>query len=502
MRAAASIAALFLSVEQIYTQTTAPDLDLQREVRGMWVATVDNIDWPSAPGLPVETLKREATVILDRAQNMGLNVIYLQVRPSSDAMYHSDIEPLSYYLTGDKANVDDSFDPLTYWIDEAHKRGIELHAWLNPFRVLQRMTSVTAESHISKRKPEWTFVYGDKMCLNPGIPEAREYVRSVVEDIVTRYGVDGIHLDDYFYPYPVKGAQIDDSAQYAKYNTGDLSLADWRRQNVTQLISDLSTTIHNAKPWVRFGISPFGVWRNKSVDPRGSDTRAGLTDYDDLYADVLLWAQENMIDYVIPQIYWESGNKAANFDILTQWWGENCSNIDVYVGHAVFKVNAYGDVWKNAEEIPSQIEKVRDDPRLGGSVFFSYRQFNRDILGLEQRMTQNIYGVRAITPVVKECNPSLKVSKLDVSSSRELTWRCSDPDSARFYIVRAYPKGMPALKEVLGVVGETRMQLPQGDGSRRKWVIEVTAVDRYGNEGQKSKRLVVRLGNLFISSKI
>lgn len=494
MRCMAVIAAMLLSVEQIYTQTTVGNMDLQREVRGLWVASVDNIDWPSAPGLSEDALKREALTILDRAQGMGLNVIYLQVRPSSDALYHSTIEPLSYYLVGDKnGDALGDFDPLNFWTEQAHQRGMELHAWLNPFRVLQRTTSVTAADHISKKHPEWTFVYGDKVCLNPGIPEAREYVRTVVQDIVTRYDVDGIHLDDYFYPYPVKGAQIEDSEQYATYNDQGLSLSDWRRDNVTQLIQSLSSTIHDAKPWARFGISPFGVWRNKSLDDKGSDTRAGLTDYDDLYADILRWANDSIIDYVIPQIYWESGNKAANFDVLTQWWGQYCGNIHVYVGHAVFKVNAYGDVWKNADEIPTQIEKVRQDQKLGGSVFFSYRQFNRDILGLERRLKEQLYTSRALPPAIKVTEPSLNVSKLDVTRSKMLTWRCDAPDSARFYVIRAYPKGQPMLKQVLQVVSGTSWQMPEGSGSRRKWIIQVSAVDKYGNEGQPSKRLVVRM---------
>lgn len=517
MRIFATLLLCIFSVVQIWTQTTSTHQEVApvREMRGLWVAVVGNIDWPSSAGLSVGTLKREATTILDRAKSMGLNTIFLQVRPSADAIYQSSLEPLSYYLVGSDVAKNDlsfEFDALSFWVSEAHKRGLELHAWINPFRVTPMAEFMCAQNHLSKTHPEWTITYAGKMYLDPGIPEARDYVVGIVDDIVSRYDIDGVHFDDYFYPYPVSGEMFHDEKSYKKYNVQSLALDDWRRSNVDSVISKVSRVV-DAKPWVKFGVSPFGVWRNKSDDPRGSDTRAGLTDYDVLYADIMSWVKSGWIDYIVPQVYWEAGNNAADFDKVSSWWAEACSQSDVqvYVGHAVHKVNS-SKPWKNANEMPSQIKKVRDDSRLSGSVFFSYRQFNRDILGLEEALRTDLYSMPSLSPVISRNADSMSVSVDDISySGNVLSWTVSSPSDVRFYVIYRYPRGKRNEEEIVDIVGAdgkcVQYELTNNaysyssvhssekgaeSSGRRKYIFRVAPVDVYGYEHAKSSRCRVR----------
>jgi uncharacterized lipoprotein YddW (UPF0748 family) len=371
------------------------------EFRGVWIATVENIDWPSKRGLSNEEQKREFQQLLDMHQRNGMNVIIMQVRPSGDALYPSVLEPWSEYLMGKQGLPPSPFyDPLTYMIEETHKRGMEFHAWINPYRAVFNVNkSSIAPSHLSKLHPEWFLTYGDKKYFNPGLPEVWQHTNRIVRDIVTRYNVDAIHMDDYFYPYRIAGKEFPDHATYAKYKRG-LDLEDWRRSNCDTIIKQLSQTIRSIKPSVQFGISPFGIWRNKSKDPRGSETKGGQTNYDDLYADILLWMQKGWIDYVTPQLYWEHGHPLADYDTLVAWWNQYSYNTQVYIGHGIYRAGS-NTTWKDKNEIPYQIRKMRSYPNLGGSAYFSSSSFKNNLNGWNDSLQNHYYHYPALAPSVR-----------------------------------------------------------------------------------------------------
>lgn len=493
------LASLLLSALS-QAQNTRADA-LEREMRGIWVASVANIDWPSAPGLTDAALKAEADAILDRSAAMGLNVVFLQVRPSSDALYFSRVEPMSYYLVGKNFDSVPSFDPLTYWIEGAHRRGMELHAWVNPFRVTPKADFPVSPGHISHTHPEWTIRYAGKLYLDPGIPAARDYVCQVVMDIVSRYDIDGMHFDDYFYPYPSKGEVFADSGSFAAFNPSHLLLPNWRRANVTAVISSVADSIRAVKPWVQFGISPFGVWRNKKDDANGSDTKAGVTDYDVLYADILDWIDNNKIDYVVPQIYWEHGNKWCDFDILQKWWGERSTDsTKVFIGHAIFKVNdgkVPGAGWNSKSEMPDQMKKVRNNKKLDGSVFFSYRQFNRDIMEFESYLRDDFYRHKTLQmPMVKGKAEDIVVKHLERDGGK-LCWEVEgDTACVRFYVVfrtlRSEVDKMGTSESVHQIVDRTCVSIPITAGRRQRYVYRVAAVDKYRVLHSLSRRVTIR----------
>jgi len=418
------------------------------------------------------------------------------VRPSSDLIYPSKYEPLTSYLTGNNNNLPDNYDALQFWIDIAHDNGLELHAWINPFRVTPKADFPVADNHISKTHADWTIIYAEKQYLNPGLPQARSYILNIIRDIVERYDIDGIHFDDYFYPYPVKGEVFDDTQSFRENNPLQLSLADWRRKNVSTVIDSVSEVIKSIRPYVKFGVSPFGVWRNKRDDERGSDTRAGITDYDILYADILEWTDNGWLDYVAPQIYWESGNKAADFDKLAEWWANACKGkAQVYVGHAIFKINAYGKPWENSREMPSQINKVRQHQELSGSVYFSYRQFNRNILGLESTLRNEIYPTPSLTPQLSYESNDNKIVITDFDCDDEkLTWnvKCDEDDQPRFFIILRHKKGHHNEQSIMDIVGTKYYILPETGEKRQKYVFNIMSVDKWGNISEQSEPKVVK----------
>ncbi|MBC7650125.1 MAG: family 10 glycosylhydrolase, partial [Deinococcales bacterium] len=293
------------------------------EFRGVWIASVENIDWPSKKGLSVAEQKAEFMHIILLHKRNGMNAIFMQIRPAGDAFYPSQYEPWSEYLMGKQGLPPTPYyDPLEFMIAETHKQGMEFHAWLNPYRAVFNVTkSSISPSHFTKIHPELFLVYGTTKFFNPGLQQVRNLVSTIVKDLVTRYDLDGIHMDDYFYPYRIAGKEFPDQKTYEQSGT-KLSKDDWRRSNCDSVIKQLYLTIRAANPNVKFGISPFGVWRNKSQDPNGSNTKAGQTNYDDLYADILLWLKMGWIDYVVPQLYWERGHKLCDFDTLLAWWNE------------------------------------------------------------------------------------------------------------------------------------------------------------------------------------
>lgn len=373
------------------------------EFRGVWIATVDNIDWPSYGNTNPESQKAEFIRILEMHKKQGMNVMVVQVRPSADAFYPSPYEPWSQWLTGVQGQAPSPYyDPLQFMIEETHKRGMEFHAWCNPYRANFNVnTASIAANHITRTKPEWFLTYGDKKYFDPGNKEAQDFVVKVIRDIVKRYDVDAVHMDDYFYPYRIPGKEFPDAASYAKSGS-KLNKDDWRRSNVDSIIKSLSIAIKQEKPQCRFGISPFSVWRNKDKDPvRGSDTQAGQTNYDDLYADILLWLEKSWIDYVTPQIYFEIGHNKVAFEKMLAWWSKNSFGKHVYVGMGVYKALEKNSAWKNPDELPNQVKMLRRYPNVQGSIYFSSRTMARNPNGWSDSLSNNYYKYPALLPPMR-----------------------------------------------------------------------------------------------------
>jgi uncharacterized lipoprotein YddW (UPF0748 family) len=379
--------------------TAAAQQNPHYEFRAVWIATVSNIDWPGRKDLSTDQQKAEFIRILDMHQRHGMNAVIVQVRPSADAFYPSPYEPWSEFLTG-KQGVPPSpyYDPLQFMLDETHKRGMEFHAWFNPYRAVFGSNSSVAANHVTKKYPHWFVNYAGKKYFNPGLPEVRQHVNAIIKDVVNRYDIDAIHFDDYFYPYPVAGKDFPDATAFRQYGAG-MTKEEWRRSNVDSIIAMLSTTIKSTNSSVKFGISPFGVWRNAAKDPMGSVTRAGLTNYDDLYADILLWLQNGWIDYVAPQLYWEIGHKLCDYNVLLDWWSKNGFGRHVYIGHGIYRTSDKPTAsWRNPKELPAQITNLRQYETVQGSAYFSSKSFNRNPNGWSDSLRNNYYKHPALVP--------------------------------------------------------------------------------------------------------
>lgn len=373
------------------------------EFRGVWVASVNNIDWPKSGDTNPESQKADYIRLLDMHQKNGMNAMIVQIRPAADAFYPSTYEPWSQWLTGVQGQPPSPYyDPLQFMIEETHKRGMEFHAWLNPYRAVHNLgSSSVAANHISRIHPEWFLNYGDKKYFDPGNKEAQKFVVDVVRDIVKRYDVDAIHMDDYFYPYRIPGKEFPDAASYARSGS-KLSKDDWRRSNTDSIIQAISIAIKQEKKLVRFGISPFSVWRNKDKDPvRGSDTRAGQTNYDDLYADILLWLKKGWIDYVTPQLYFTIGHSKVDYAKMVDWWSRNSFGKHIYIGHGIYKVEEKEAGWNNPNELPNQIKQLRRYPNVQGSIYYSSRLFDKNPNGWNDSLKDNYYRYPALLPPMR-----------------------------------------------------------------------------------------------------
>ena len=371
------------------------------EFRAVWVATVDNIDWPDQPTTSSEIQKAAFIKLLDMHKRNGMNAVIVQVRPCTDAFYPSPFEPWSQWLTGKQGLPPyPYYDPLAFMISETHKRRMEFHAWMNPYRAVFNINnSSVAATHITKIHPDWFLNYGDKKYFDPGNKEGQKYVTEVVTDVVKRYDVDAIHFDDYFYPYRIAGKEFPDDVKFRQYGNG-LNKDDWRRSNVDSIIFMLSRAIKQTNKKCQFGISPFGVWRNADKDPDGSNTKAGQTNYDDLYANILLWLKSNWIDYVTPQIYWEFGQKAAPFDVLVDWWSKHTYGKNCYIGLGIYKSGS-NVAWKDKTQLPRQITLIRNTPNIQGMAFFSSKTFEKNPNGWSDSLRFNYFKNPADLPVIK-----------------------------------------------------------------------------------------------------
>ena len=358
----------------------------QNETRATWIATVFNIDWPKT-----ENLKQELSEDLDLLQKTGINTVYFQVRSMGDALYPTNYAPWSSYLTG-TLGKDPGYDPLAYAISESKKRNLQLQAWFNPFRI-STSSAFNKNDYLSKlpannklkNNPDWIVSYGNYSMINPGIPSARAYVIETIMDVVNRYDIAGVHLDDYFYPY--SGTEFIDSKEYALYNKG-MTVEDWRRDNVNSFVKDLNVAIKSSKKDVKFGISPFGIWKN-STSEGGSNTN-GTQSYYSTYSDSVKWVKNNWVDYIVPQVYWSIGDSVADFDRIVKWWNEvvRGTNVNLIIGQAGYKV---GTKFSSSDEIINQIKMMRTLDNVKGHSIFSFSQIKEDTLGLRSKL-DNLYN--------------------------------------------------------------------------------------------------------------
>lgn len=472
----------------------------KREMRAVWIATVDNIDWPSQPGLSVEEQKKELIAHLDLHKKNGMNAVIFQIRPATDAFYSSEYEPWSQWLTGEQGKgPNPMYDPLQFAIDECRKRGMELHAWMNPYRaVFNHEEAKTHENHITNTQPELFLTYGKHKYFNPGLPETRDYVCKIVGDVVRRYDIDAIHFDDYFYPYKIKDKKFPDSLSFVQHG-GEFypnRIEDWRRDNVNRVIKQINDTIKSIKPWLPFGISPFGVWRNKSMDKAGSKTQAGQTNYDDLYADILLWLKNDWIDYVAPQIYWHIGKKVANYKVIAKWWNKNSFGKPCYIGHGVYRLNPKSKTkeWRNSDQIIRQIKLNRKLRNVDGSMYFSSKSFLNNLVGINQKLSSRVYNKHTLVP---ECT----TVKLQFSETPENLIYKSDTniiswdkvDSAKLYVIYRFKSNKKIRTDksenIVGITAHNYWKAAQ-DFDKYKYV--VTSVSRTNTESDPSDVLIFR----------
>jgi uncharacterized lipoprotein YddW (UPF0748 family) len=474
------------------------------EFRAVWIASVDNIDWPSKKGLPVDEQKAEFIRILDMHRATGMNAVIVQVRPAADAFYPSTLEPWSEFLNGRQGLPPTPFyDPLQFMIEETHKRGMEFHAWINPYRAVFNVgKSSVSPSHISKIRRDWTVTYGRYKWLDPGIPEVRQHTARVVRDIVSRYDIDAIHMDDYFYPYKDAGKDFPDARTYARYGNG-MDKADWRRSNVDSIIKLLNETIKAANPRVKFGISPFGIWRNKKQDPLGSNTN-GSSNYDDLYANVLLWLQQGWIDYVAPQLYWYIGHRLADYTELLDWWSRNTYGKHLYIGHAYYRAGESG--WKDKQEIPNQLQMLRENKEAKGSIYFSSKTFDKNPFGWNDSLKNNFYFQPAIIPSMPwiDAQPPVRplIDNPKISFDGEhlkLAFKNKTKDVRNYVIYYSTTDSHFSLQDVnylyaiipAAVIEQTIINFPASHKGKNRY-LKVTVIDVNNNESEPEELLLFK----------
>lgn len=424
----------------------AQDDSVVEDLRGVWIASVKNIDFPSKPGLSAQTQMAELDKIVENAEYMGLNAIFFQVRPTGDALYKSYIFPSSTYLTGKQGKANDKdFDPLKYIIEKGHKKGIQIHAWINPLRLsmdasssLEKAISTLATNHPARGIPK-AVVFGPdgKLYLDPGTPEAIKLVTDGVAEIVKNYDIDGIHFDDYFYPSKTetKGIDFNDAATYKKYKGSYQNKDDWRRNNIDTLVKNTYDTVKSIKPEVQFGISPFAIWSNKDRNEEGSDTQGGISTYYDHYADTKKWVKEEYLDYIAPQIYWNIGFKIADYSVLLDWWKNVCSGskVKLYIGHAAYKINdtSQANEWLDPLQLPKQIAMNRESKAVSGSIFYGYAKLKNNALGIKDKLNGIYVAGRdagSAVPEDRQIFISSPTNGYKTSSSKVSILGSGDPD--------------------------------------------------------------------------
>ena len=466
-----------LEAEVTYGTIKNPNApSLPREFRGAWIATVNNIDWPSKPGLPITKQKKELAELINAAARLKLNCLIFQVRPACDALYPSKLEPWSEYLTGKMGKAPSpAWDPLAYAINESHRRGLELHAWFNPYRARYKGAKGTPDpNHISRTQPTLVKTYDGYQWLDPAEPAAANHSLSVIMDVVNRYDVDGIHIDDYFYPYPdSERTSFPDEISWKKSNS-KLSRKDWRRMHINSFIKRIHNEIHKVKPYVKFGISPFGIWR-----PGYPEQIKGLDAYDELYADARLWLRKGWMDYCAPQLYWRIDDRDQSYPILMQWWHEqNPKGRHLWPGNNSAKVNPWP-----ASEITKQIELTRKHQGATGNIHWNLSTLAKNRGNLGTQLITRTYTQPALVPASKWLDSSAPkapavFAKWDKTRDMiRINWRTTDNEPIRWWLFqvktdnRWISKLMP---------GNQRMALLR-PGKIFPEIISLTALDMAGN---------------------
>ncbi|MBO4820043.1 MAG: family 10 glycosylhydrolase [Prevotella sp.] len=472
----------------------------KREFRAAWIQAV-NGQWI---GMSTQQMQNTLRYQLDELWKDGVNAIIFQVRPECDALYQSDIEPWSRFLTGEQGKAPSPYwDPLQWMVDECHKRGMELHAWINPYRARTKTTKELASNHIAVKKPEWCFEYDGLLILNPGIPQTKDFICKVVDDIVSRYDIDGLHIDDYFYPYPVSGMPINDDREFERYNNGFSNKGDWRRDNVNVFIKQLHKIIHDRKPWVKFGVSPFGIYRNSKSDPRVGSATNGTQNYDDLYADVLLWVNNGWVDYCVPQLYWEIGNKAADYKTLIKWWDKHAANRPLYIGEDVERTVKYPDPDNpNSHQMGAKYKLHKQMPNVKGTVLWYAKAAVDNVGNYGSALRGNYWRYKALQPNMpfidsKAPEKPRKVKQVKTDDGYVLFWTAPKAsgwkDKAVKYVVYRFAEdedvNLADPSRIVAVTANTFYKLPYKDGST-KWKFVVSSLDRMSNE---SKGVVVKV---------
>ncbi len=523
LRTPALLAALALPVLLSAQQTPESPPSIAREMRGVWVASVANIDWPSKPGLSSWEQKSELIAILDRARALNLNAVLLQVRPSADALYDSPYEPWSAYLTGVEGRAPEPYyDPLTFAVTEAHARGLELHAWFNPYRARHASANTpNVRTHVSRTHPELVRSYGKYLWMDPGDPRVIAQTLRVMMDVVKRYDVDGIHIDDYFYPYPEMGKDslpvpFPDSATYAAYvrQGGRLARDDWRRHSVDTLIQQIYQRTKAVKPWVKVGISPFGIWR-----PGYPESVKGFDSYEKLYGDSRKWLREGWVDYFTPQLYWPIARAAQSYPVLLGWWlSENVHGRHIWPGHNASRAAQGGAEW-GADELNAQVRATRASGATG-DIYFSMRALMpvataaRDTVlvgvatqpprqasaaALTEKLHAELYAEPALIPAspwLSKRRPDAPAAVVRVDRATGdyvLSLTPSTRGGVSWFTVRARSQGawrswiLPGAQRRLVVAG-SEAGSEAGEAPR----VVVTAVDRYGNESAPREAAVMR----------
>lgn len=473
----------------------------KREFRGAWLHIVGNT---AIAKMSREEVQRMLLNALDTLQTAGCNAVIFQVRPTADAFYRSEVEPWSRYLTGEQGKAPEPFwDPLEFMVKESHKRGMELHAWCNPYRVTLLESDELCPDHLYFKRPELFVKHGKQWYLNPAEPEARAHTVRVIADLVERYDIEAVHFDDYFYPYPIAGTEFDDQAAFVRYGaqqgfSADRK-ADWRRYNVELLIRELNDTIKAIKPWVRFGISPFGIHRNKrnTPDGSGSDTD-GLSNYDELYADVPGWAEKGIIDYCVPQLYWKIGHAKADYDVLIHWWNDSFRNAHLYIGQNIATLKEPDLTDPGKDQTERKIELTRTLPNVYGNVWWPGWSLTRNESNAFENLRNDYQNTPALVPAYTALDDRAPSALSDIrKNGRRIEWtqdaaEAGDPlQKALFYAVYCFPDGVPVN------VADSRYLLKITDGTSYDVVAEnkhhgagckyvVTVIDRCWNESPAS----------------
>ncbi|MFI6448187.1 glycoside hydrolase family 10 protein [Kitasatospora sp. NPDC050543] len=475
---------------------------VKRALRGVWIASVANIDWPSAPGLPAERQRAEFTALLDRAVAINLNAVFVQIRPTADAFWPSPFEPWSQWLTGTQGQ-DPGWDPLEFMVGAAHERGLALHAWFNPYRVsTQPDATRLAPGHPARRHPDWTAVHNGGLYYNPGVPAARAFVQQAMLDAVIRYEIDGVHFDDYFYPYPAAGQEFPDDAAFAAYGRDFEHRADWRRYNVDLMVRQMSDLIRAARPEAAFGISPFGVWRNASTDPAGSAT-AAFESYDGLYADSRGWVRRGWLDYVAPQLYWHLGHPSADYGTLAHWWAAQTAGTDtqLWVGQASYRAGAAGQAaaWQDPAELSRHLTlnagltTTAGLPAVGGDILFSARDLAADRIGSISRLAADHWQRPVLGPLLPRLSAGAGPGTPQVRAQGSELVIAPGPDGPPPFQYAVYryagdpgplPPADPALLATLLPAATADRYRDADPGEDLRYA--VTAVDRAGRESAPS----------------